>query len=131
MPPPKDDPEFIAQLEAVFGVVVDKARRDRAFAKQLAGAVGNPGKFAEAAKDTTNWDWEAPEVDVEALMAEQGANGVRSALRDFTRREIYALVRVKELNAARTSSLNKTQLIEHVVRTLEREAEPYKSVFDY
>ncbi len=131
MPPPKDEPEFIAQLEAVFGVVVDKAKRDRAFAKQLAGAVGSPAKFAETAKDTTNWEWEAPDVDVEALMKEQGASAVRDGLRDYTRREIYALVRVKNLNPARTSSLNKTQLIDHVVRTLEREAEPYKSVFDY
>lgn len=129
--PKKTQPEFIDQLEALFGAVVDKAKRDNAFAKQLAGAVGDPGKFSDGAKETTQWGWEAPDVDVEQLMADAGPQGIRDALRGYTRREIYALVKVKSLNAARTSSLNKTQLIEHVVRTLEREAEPYKSVFDY
>lgn len=129
---PKDNPpEFVEQLEALFGAVIDKAKRDHGFAKQLAGAVGNPAKFADSAKHTTQWGWEAPDVDVEQIMADGGANGVREALRGYTRREIYALVKSKSLNASKTSNLNKTQLIDHVVRTLEKESEPYKSVFDY
>lgn len=129
--PKKTSPEFVDQLEALFGAVIDKAKRDNAFAKQLAGAVGDPQKFSDGARETTDWAWEAPDVDVEGIMGDSGANGVRDALRGFTRREIYALVKSKSLNASKTSNLNKTQLIEHVVRTLEKESEPYKSVFDY
>lgn len=134
MPNDADDTQdagFADLLEAVFAAVVDKARKDPAFARQLATAVVSSKRFTAAAKETVNWEAEAPDLDLDALMTSDGAAGVRTALRDLTRRQIYALVKVKDLNGARTSSFNKTQLIEHVVRSLEREAEPYKSVFDY
>lgn len=131
---PKDaengDP-FVDTLEALFAAVVDKARTDKAFARKLARAVGDPAKLARAAKRTTDWRAEAPDVDVPGVFKAEGADGVRRALRPLTQRQIYALVRLNDLNPARTSKLNKTQIIEHAVRALTRETTPAKRVFDY
>jgi hypothetical protein len=132
---PKDDAGrgdgFADALEALFATVVAKARTDRAFARQLAKSVGNPAKLAQAAKRSRDIAAEAPDVDVPAIFADKGAEGLRSALRPLTQRQIYALIRVHKLNPANTSKLNKTQLIEHAVRCLTREKEPRKRVFDY
>lgn len=123
--------EFADALEALFTAVVAKARTDRTFARQLAKAVGAPAKLAAAAKKRRDAAADAPALDLPAAFAEDGAEGVRAALRPLARREIYALIRARDLSPAHTSKFNKTQLIEHVVRVLGREAEPKKRVFDY
>jgi len=131
MPNNSDSDPFVDTLEALLGAVVDKARTDKAFARKLARAVGDPGKLARAAKRRTDWRTEAPDVDVPSIFAKSGAEGVRSALRPLTQRQIYALVRLHDLKPARTSKFNKTQIIEHAVRALEPSKAASKRVFDY
>ncbi len=118
-------------LEAVFAAVVARARADKAFARQLARAAGDPGRLAASAKRTRDWSAEAPDLDLPALFVAEGAEAARRALRPLTRRQLYALVRAHDLAPAHTSKLNKTQLIEHIARTLTRAKEPAKRVFDY
>jgi len=129
---PKDSDPFVDTLEALFGAVVDKARTDKTFARKLARAVGDPAKLARAAKKRTDWRTEAPDVNVPAIFAKSGADGVRRALRPLTQRQIYNLVRLHDLKPARTSKFNKTQIIEHAVRTLgPGKTAAAKRVFDY
>lgn len=129
--PGDDEPDFVSQLEALFGAVLDKAKGDPAFAKKIAHAVVDPEKFSRRALYATDWRSEAPNIDVAAVYDEYGADGLRMELRGLKRRQIYALVRARDLNPARTSNLNKTQLIEHIVRTVQGESTPVKSIFDY
>jgi hypothetical protein len=128
--PEEDDEGLPDVLEAVFAAVVAKARTDRSFARQLAKAVGDPSKLAKAAKRARDWKAEAPALDPRALAAD-GADAMRKALAPFTHRQLYALVRVHSLSPAHTGKLNKTQLIEHILRVTTREKEPAKRVFDY
>jgi hypothetical protein len=130
MPDDDQDESLPDVLEAVFAAVVEKARTDRGFARQLAKAVGDPAKLAKAAKRARDWNAEAPALDPRAL-AGQGADAARKALAPLTNRQLYALVRVHNLSPAHTGKLNKTQLIEHILRVTTREKEPAKRVFDY
>src|SRR5262245_25611957 len=99
--PEDDDGDFADTLEAVFAAVVAKARTDRGFARQLAKAVGDPEKLAKAAKRTRDWKAEAPDLDPKELAA-GGADVLRKALAPLTHRELYALVRVHDLQPAHT-----------------------------
>ena len=123
--------DFVSILEAVLAAVVAKARTDKAFARQLAKAVADPRKLRAAAQRARDWTAEVPEIDPRALFEAKGAEELRVELRPLTRRQVYALVRVYDLAPAHTSRLNKTQLIEHIVRALGRVREPAKRVFDY
>jgi hypothetical protein len=126
-----EEETFIDVLEAVFAAVVAKARTDRAFARQLAKAVAEPGKLAAAARRAPDWREEAPDLDLAALFEAKGADAARRVLRPLTRRQLYALVRARNLSPSQTSRLNKAQLIEHIARTLARSRTPAKRVFDY
>lgn len=131
MPDEEDSDGFADTLEAVFAAVVAKARTDKSFARQLAKAVGDPDKLAKAAKKTRDWKSEAPDMDPRALVEAAGPDGLRKALSSLTHRQLYALVRVHDLKPAHTAKLNKTQLIEHILRVVAKATEPAKRVFDY
>jgi hypothetical protein len=126
------DEKLIAALEALFAAVTAKARTDPAFARQLAQALGDHAKLA-AAGTSRNRNADLPDLDPGAVLKAQGSEGLRRALAALGRRELTALVRARDLAPEHTSKLNKTQLIEHIVRVLARRAEPApkRRAFDY
>jgi hypothetical protein len=125
------DDDFIDRLEAVFATVVAKARADKAFARQLAKAVGDPRRLAEAAKKQRAPAAEAPDLDPRALFLEEGPDGGRRRLAQLSRAELLALVRAHDLAPEHTSKLNKSQLVEHIARAAAPRRDPAKRAFDY
>ena len=124
-----DAVEFIDSLEAIMAVVIDKARTDEAFRKNLARAVLNPQKFKGKAKRTLDYASVAPDIDAESVFKDQGAEGLRKTLGALTHKKIYALVRSKGINPRGTSSMNKGQLIEHVIRTVRNQSSKHELVY--
>ncbi len=126
-----DGAPFVDRLEAVFAAVIAKARSDHAFARQLAAAAGDPERFADAARarQQTNWAAEAPDLDPSAIVASQGEEALRAALKPLTKRALYALVKARAINPAGASKFNKVQLTEHIVRSVGRR--DTATVFDY
>ncbi len=126
-----DAPGFVDRLEAVFAAVITKARADPAFARQLATAAGDPTRFAAAARATRRTDWaaEAPDLNPAAMLAAEGEEALRAALKPLTKRALYALVKSRALNPAGASAFNKLQLVEHIIRSVRRRSDA--PVFDY
>jgi hypothetical protein len=121
-----EDDKFPDALEAAFAVVVAKARRDQAFARQLAKALD--GALTEGAASAKAV--EAPDLDPRGLLARDGAEGLRAALAPLDRKALLALIRARDLSPAGASKLNKAQLIEHVLLAA-KPARGGKRVFDY
>lgn len=124
-----DTIEFVESLEAVMAVVIDKARTDDAFRKNLARAVLNPEKFKRKARHALDYASIAPEIDVMSVFKENGAEGLRKTLGALTQKKIYALVRAEGINPRRTSRMNKGQLIEHVIRTVRNQSSKHELVY--
>lgn len=114
------DPDFLSDLEAVFAAVLSEARAKPAFAKKIAVSVAQGRTLKELAKRRTEWATEAPQIDLDGVFRKEGEEGVRRALRALPKRKIYAWLKVSRLGQRRTSGLNTTQLIEHIVRELKR-----------
>lgn len=118
---------IVDQLEQIFRVVIERARSDQAFAKQLFKAIG-AGGLSSTAVPKKSWDTLAPDA---TLNSDMDADQIRSTLGALTRDQIYALVKTRALSPNRTSSFNKTQLIEHVVRHFRNLTESTKRKLEY
>lgn len=112
------DSDLIEQLERVFKTVIDRARTDSAFAKQLSKAVG--GGLTTQVAPRKSQGKRAPEITLDYTMS---SDAIRETLAVITRDQIYALVKARNLAPNRTSGFNKTQLIEHVVRYFRKQDE--------
>jgi len=108
--------DLIETLERVFKTVIDRARSDHDFAEQLLTAFGQSTVHAGATVRRAKTIG-APDISIDSKMT---AEDIRSLLARHTRDQIYALVRSRNIAPNRTSSFNKTQLVEHVVRYYRR-----------
>lgn len=125
------DDSFIADLESVFAAVLAEARANPTFARKLATGVVRGRTLKSSAKARTDWTAEAPNIDLRRILKNEGEESVRKALRKPSQRAVYAWLKSSGLNARNASKMNKTQLIEHVIRMLKKEAGMDERRFDY
>ncbi len=126
----RDPLAFVDQLEAVFAVLIAKARTDEAFAERLAQAVADPQTLRTSARARRDWAREAPDMDPRAVLEAAGEEALRAQLAQHTRRALYALVKAQGLQPVGASKLNKSQLISHILRAVQG-ADRLRGVFDY
>jgi hypothetical protein len=125
------DDNFISDLEAVFAAVLAEARSNPSFARKIAASVGRGRSLKSSAKARTDWTAEAPGADLRKLLKAEGEESVRKTLRGLSQRAVYAWLKASGLNARNASKMNKTQLIEHVIRVLKKEAGSEGRRFEY
>lgn len=124
--PPKDKPvrekPARAFFESLFGAVLEEMERNPDFAERLAEKLSK-GMGEDVAlvvkrrrKSADGPPAELAELDLSAMLEEEGQFGLREALAKFTNAELGALIRARGLSSDPVSKLNKAQLTNLLVR---------------
>lgn len=125
------DDTFLSDLESIFAAVLAEAHANPAFARKLANAVVRGRTLKASAKTRVDWSAEAPGTDFRKKFKADGEEGLRKTLRAHSQRQVYAWLKSSGLNARNASKMNKSQLMEHVVRVLKKESGIEEKRFDY
>lgn len=119
--PPKEKPAR-AFFEGLFGAVLEEMERNPDFAERLAAKLSEGmGEDVALVVKRRRKSADGPpaalaELDLAGLMAAEGQVALREALAKFTNAELGALIRERDLSSEPVSKLNKTQLMNLLVR---------------
>lgn len=124
--------EIAGALGRLFRVVEAEIRANPAFAAAIAKSLSGvaPGLEA-AARAPRRPAAPAPAIDPVTLYNEAGADGLRDALEPYSRAELLALIRARDLSPKGISSFNKARLVEHIAGAARRAARARASPLDY
>lgn len=103
-------------LQSLFSVVLDRARNDERFQKQLLQALSKRGDFRSVAKQAVDWSNRAPTIDLRSKANDLNSSDFRAFLSGFTVDQLYAMVKAQKISPKGTSRLTKIPLIQHIER---------------
>ncbi len=104
----------------MFAAVLAEARENQAFAARLSAALGAAALSADATPPRAKKPVAPPELlalDLKVALAEDGQIALRDALSRYTNGELAAFVRAKRIPSDPPSKLNKTQLLNAILRS--------------